>query len=113
MRSDNQFYFILGAECLFTRENWKSPELIFKNCKVIAAVRGKSPLEEMKRKASELQQKFHADIALLPFMNLEISSTMLREKIAKGESVRYLIPDPVLDYIRENKLYQDMQGLKE
>lgn len=36
----------------------------------------------------------------------EISSTKIRRALGRGESVRYLIQDPVLDYIEANKLYQ-------
>ncbi|KAA6377440.1 MAG: nicotinamide mononucleotide adenylyltransferase [Streblomastix strix] len=34
-----------------------------------------------------------------------ISSTFVRELLSKGQSVRYLIPDAVINYIDENKLY--------
>jgi nicotinate-nucleotide adenylyltransferase len=37
---------------------------------------------------------------------LPIESTRLREDLANGRSVRYLIPDGVLDYIQEHRLYQ-------
>lgn len=37
---------------------------------------------------------------------LEISSTEIRELLAAGRSARYLLPEPVLDYIESNRLYQ-------
>ena len=36
---------------------------------------------------------------------LPISSSEIRERIAEGRSVRFLLPDAVLDYIREQGLY--------
>jgi nicotinic acid mononucleotide adenylyltransferase len=30
---------------------------------------------------------------------------MIRDSLARGVSPRYLLPDPVLDYIRSNGLY--------
>jgi nicotinate-nucleotide adenylyltransferase len=36
---------------------------------------------------------------------LEISGTAIREQLQLGASPRYLLPDPVLDYILTNKLY--------
>ncbi|MFN3716592.1 MAG: nicotinate-nicotinamide nucleotide adenylyltransferase, partial [Thiobacillus sp.] len=36
---------------------------------------------------------------------LTISATAIREALARGRSVRYLLPDAVLDYIKENRLY--------
>jgi nicotinate-nucleotide adenylyltransferase len=37
---------------------------------------------------------------------LAISSTEVREMLATGRSARYLLPEPVLDYIHVNNLYQ-------
>lgn len=44
-------------------------------------------------------------IFLLGLTPLAISSTTIRATIAAGQSPRYLLPDPVLDYIRANNLY--------
>jgi len=37
--------------------------------------------------------------------NLEVSATHIRELLAAGHSIRYLVPDAVLDYIRQHQLY--------
>ena len=100
------FYFILGADCLFTIENWKYPERIFANCSVIAALRDNVSMMSMEEKMNELEKKYQADIQLLPFLQLEISSTMIRERICHGQSIRYLVPDSVIAYIDEKGLYQ-------
>lgn len=104
---DYHFYFIFGADCLFTIEKWKCPERIFANCTVIAAVRGDSPIEDMQQKIAELEHKFQADIILLPFLQLEISSTEIRARVRKGQSIRYLVPDKVIAYIKEKRLYSN------
>lgn len=101
------FYFIVGADCLFTIENWKCPERIFEDCEILAAVRNGVCMDEMQRKKQELEQKFHAGIHLLPFPDLEISSTDLRRRIRMGKSVRYLIPDAVVSYIDEKHFYRE------
>ncbi len=44
-------------------------------------------------------------IATLAIAALDISGTMIRESLARGVSPRYLLPDPVLDYIRSQNLY--------
>ena len=36
---------------------------------------------------------------------LDISATLIRESLARGASPRYLLPDPVLEYIQANRLY--------
>ena len=37
---------------------------------------------------------------------LEISSTYIRELIRTGDNIKYLTPDPIVDYIKQEKLYQ-------
>ena len=36
---------------------------------------------------------------------IAISSTMLRERVRAGESIRYYTPDPVINYIDSHHLY--------
>jgi nicotinate-nucleotide adenylyltransferase len=38
---------------------------------------------------------------------LAIAATRIRQLLRAGKSPRYLLPDPVLDLIREQKLYGD------
>lgn len=104
---DASFFFILGADCLFSMEQWKNPQRIFSSCSVIAAVREGSPIMEMERKKNELAAKYNAKITLLPFLSLQISSTDIRERIHQGKSIRYLVPDEVISYIEEKGLYRN------
>ena len=105
---EEEFYFILGADCLFAIEGWKAPERIFGCCTLVAAVRGDRNLSEMEAKRKELMEKFRPErgIVLLPFLSMSLSSTEIRERVRKGQSVRYLVPDRVLAYIREKGFYQ-------
>jgi nicotinate-nucleotide adenylyltransferase len=41
---------------------------------------------------------------------LEISASAIRERLARGLSVRYLVPDAVLDYIESHQLYRTPHG---
>ena len=106
---EDAFFFIAGADCLFSIEKWKAPERIFANCTLVAAVRGENTLPEMEAKKRELEERFceGREIALLPFLHMSISSTEIRERIRRGQSVRYLVPDDVLAYIREKGFYRE------
>ena len=48
-------------------------------------------------------------VTVVPMAPLDISSTAIRERIAKGEPVRGLMPDAVLDYIEINHLYSSQE----
>ena len=60
--------------------------------------------------ASELRSSPVGSILPLEVTQLAISSTDIRQRIGDGKSPRFLLPDPVIDYIREKALYLDCQG---
>lgn len=102
---EDAFYFIEGADCLFSMENWKCPERLFSSCIILAAMRGDSSFQELESKRKELLDKFGGKIQLMPFPQMSISSTEIRKRLAEGKSVRYMVPDRVLQYIQEKGLY--------
>jgi nicotinate-nucleotide adenylyltransferase len=46
------------------------------------------------------------DIVDVPMLSMWLSSTYVVERIRHHQSVRYLVPDRVLEYIAQNNLYQ-------
>lgn len=102
---DHEFYFILGADSLFSIEQWKNFREIFPSCTILAAMRDDKDAESMKRQIHYLKDKYSADIRLLQAPLVEISSTTIRRRIDRGLSIRYMVPDIVADYIECNRLY--------
>lgn len=103
----HQFYFIEGADCLFTMENWKCPERLLAGCTILAAVRGDVSVQKLEEKRAELLARFGGEILLMPFLQMPISSTEIRRRLSCGESVRYMVPDKVLQYIQQKGLYHE------
>lgn len=104
---DTEFCFIQGADCLFSLDSWKYPDRILSSCTVLAAVRGDWDLELLEAKRQELLSKYNGDIVLMPFMQLSISSSEIRERVRAGKSIRYMVPDSVLKYIEEKGFYRE------
>ena len=104
---ENQFYFIFGTDCLFDIEKWRYPERIFAAANIVVALRNGADQDEISAKCRDLKQKFNASITLLPFLHLEISSTLIRQMTKEGKSARYLVPTKVFDYIEEKKFYRE------
>lgn len=122
------YYFILGADSLYAIEDWKNPDLIFQNCTVLAAVRRKENTDEprrtfangdgeqgetaekernrLRKQVQYLREKYGAAIEILVFAGMNISSTQIREKARKRESLQGLLPEAVEIYIRQNRLYE-------
>ncbi len=46
-------------------------------------------------------------IKFLDSASVDISSSMIRDLIARGEGLKHLMPDKVIDYIKENGLYRE------
>lgn len=108
-----KFYFIMGADCLFSIENWHKPEEIFQNCTVIAAARNGASMEHMEEKCEEFRRRFGSDIRLLQFPRVEISSTDIRQRVAEGKSIRYMVPEKVEEYILQKGLYRKYESRSE
>ncbi|MBU7319801.1 nicotinate-nucleotide adenylyltransferase [Paenibacillus oleatilyticus] len=45
-------------------------------------------------------------VKLVPMPQIELSSTLIRQRRASGQSVRYMVPDRVNHYIEVNRLYE-------
>ena len=48
----------------------------------------------------------HGAVTLLEIPSLDVSSTMCRERLPRGQPIDFLVPAPVVDYIRKQHLYR-------
>lgn len=108
---EHQFYFIIGADSLFSIEKWKCPERLLKVVTILAAFRDDIDTpEEMNRQIAYLNGKYDADIRLLQTPILQISSHEIREKISENSYQNpneLYLPKAVLTYILDKKLYKE------
>jgi nicotinate-nucleotide adenylyltransferase len=65
--------------------------------------------ERLTRDPQRLRHESAGSILLCTVTQIDISATRIRELVASGRSARYLLPDPVLDYIRRERLYLDIE----
>lgn len=104
---DTDYYFMVGADSFTYMDQWKKPDVIFKNTTVAVAFREGSSIEELKNKANEYKEKYeNVNIEFLPFMNIGISSTDIRNRVREGRTIRYLTPEAVSLYIDKNGLFR-------
>lgn len=102
---DDSFYFIVGADSLMHMESWYHPEIIFRNCTVLAAVRDDVDFVKLEEQKDYLISKFNAKINLLPYPLMDLSSTEIRKRVGQGKSIRYMVNNEVLSFIERNHLY--------
>ena len=103
----SRYYFILGEDNLLTIKQWKSPEFILKNCVIAGAVRESDNTSRILDATRLLEKEYQADIRILPARRIDLSSTEIRERLRNGHSVRYMLPESVIEYIAENNLYKN------
>ena len=102
---DYEFYFITGADALIDMNKWKSPEEIFSQCKVITTMRPGKNTDELDLAVANLKSAYNASISIMKMPAVDISSTQIRNRVKSGESIKYLVPDAVREYIFEENLY--------
>lgn len=104
--SSTEYYYIVGADSLFHMADWKCPERIFLNCRILATVRDDKTVSDVKEQISRLEQAYGAVIYLMKTERMDISSSEIRRKAAAGESIESDVPEPVRIYIEERGLYR-------
>lgn len=103
---DTDYYFIMGADSLFQFESWREPAQICALCTIVVAVRNHVHTEELDGKIRELSEKYQANIVKLDTPNIDISSNTIRRWIHYKKSIRYYVPDEVIAYIQDKRLYR-------
>ena len=97
--------FILGLDALGQFHRWQDPEGIIEMCELVIASRpgfqNTGILDEQLARYPTLGAK----TSLLNIPRIDISSTDIRQRAARGGSLRYLVPDAVAAYAREEGLY--------
>lgn len=104
---ENTYYYIVGADSLVNMCYWKEPSSIFEDAVILVANRIGNESTELLKKIEEYKVNFNADIKILPIKQVDISSTDIRGKVRKGKSIRYLVPDNVIEYINEHKMFME------
>jgi nicotinate-nucleotide adenylyltransferase len=119
MRTPAELHLIMGTDQFNELDTWKDSDELIKLCHLVVHIRPATGEIEASQASLATVNHFgyvreddhyvHSGGYTLAFVtttHLPISATMIRQKIAAHESVRYLLPDDVDDYIRRHKVYQ-------
>lgn len=91
-----QFSVIMGADSFQNIQRWKNYEQLLANYQMIV----------YERPGFVINDTFGAKITRLQAPLLEVSSTYIRKQIKEHRSIRYLVPDKVLQYIEDSNYYK-------
>jgi nicotinate-nucleotide adenylyltransferase len=97
-----QFYFIIGGDSLPELPHWYDIQRLARLCRFIVVARpGFAP---------RVPGGLGLRCRLIEGHACDIASRDIRDRLARGRSARWLVPDAVLRYIQRHKLYQSKKG---
>ena len=91
----DELFLILGGDALAALPRWKDADRIAKLATLVVAERPGAP-----------ERMGNAPVVQFDAPRLDISSRELRARVARGRSLRYLVPDPVWKHIEARGLYR-------
>lgn len=93
--------WLIGADMLATLPEWYEPEMLVREARLIVMTR---PGSEINLNALPTWCR-PADRDVVEAPLIQISASQVRERLARGQSVRWMIPPGVEEYIRQRGLY--------
>ena len=101
--SQASLFFILGRDTLAELPLWKEPQRVIQLCRLVVPPRlGSKDLKHLETAIPGLLDK----VIQLDMPVIGISSSEIRQRIAQGLPIRYLVPSVVEKYIAEHRIYQ-------
>lgn len=89
-----EFYFIIGADMVEYLPKWHNIDELLELITFVG----------VKRPFYNLQTSYPILYSEVPEMG--ISSSMIRKRLREGGTIRYLVPETIREYIKENRLYE-------
>ncbi|KIL44476.1 nicotinate-nucleotide adenylyltransferase [Jeotgalibacillus soli] len=93
---DVDFYFIIGGDMIDYLPKWYRIEELIREIKFIGIPR------------SGAMGESHYSIHMVKSPMVDVSSTLLRERLKQGKNVSFLLPDAVSDFISKEGLYESL-----
>jgi nicotinate-nucleotide adenylyltransferase len=102
--------FIVGGDMASSLPTWNEPAEVVRLARLAVAERkGARQADILERLATIPGAVGRVDFFDLPRM--DISSSLVRRRVAAGHPIRYLVPDPVAEYIAQHGLYRSPAGI--
>ncbi len=100
-----ELYVIVGLDALNQMHRWHEPQRVLDLATVVGIARpgvedrDRDSLDSIRRGASK-------EVMVLKGLRIDISASDIRQRVSRGLSIRYRVPDEVASYIHEHGLYR-------
>jgi nicotinate-nucleotide adenylyltransferase len=114
---EQPLFFCLGMDALANIDSWQRWQELLDHCHIVVSSRPECRLPQSGPAADWISRHRCEDLAVLQtsaagyiyfceLTMLNLSSTEIRRKVASGESIQFMTPDAVVDYIQQHHLYE-------
>ncbi len=102
--SGEELFFIVGWDSLAQLPQWKEPSRLVTMCHLVAVPRPGYQLPDLKS-LEAIIPGLSRNLVLLDKPEVDVDATEIRNRVARGLSISQLVPEPVISYIKQHKLY--------
>jgi nicotinate-nucleotide adenylyltransferase len=99
----DQLTFIVGGDMALSLPAWREPAAILSLASLGVAEREGVARADITERLADLGTE---NVRFFDMPRIDVSSSLIRRYVAAGRPIRYLVPDPVADYIRREGLYR-------
>ena len=102
---NHEIRLIIGTDNLSKLDTWYKIEQLLSSFKVYVLARDEDNIDEIINNHNLLSKYYCSFIKSNISIRTNLSSTFIRNEIKNNNSVRYLLPDEIIEYIKNNNLY--------
>ncbi|HBQ64943.1 MAG TPA: nicotinic acid mononucleotide adenylyltransferase [Clostridiales bacterium] len=106
MEEPAEYHYIIGADVVLELEGWKNFRRLSELCSFITAFRPGQDPKDFETGIKRLREMYSTRIRTAGTSMMSISSTEIRNKVAEGKSIKYMVVKEVEEYIIKNGLYK-------
>ncbi|HEX5146016.1 MAG TPA: nicotinate-nucleotide adenylyltransferase [Conexibacter sp.] len=97
--------FIVGGDMARSLPTWHEPDAVLELATLAVAERAGSEREEIRGELRSLSGATPERVRFFEMPRIDVSSSLVRERVATGRPIRYLVPDAVADAIARDGWY--------
>lgn len=105
---DDELTFIVGGDMAASLPSWREPEAVLSLATLAVAERVGAKRAVIERELAPLAGAERVEFFAMP--RIDVSSSIVRARVAAGRPIRYLVPDAVAEAIDRAGLYRDERG---
>jgi nicotinate-nucleotide adenylyltransferase len=89
------FYLLIGVDQVREFRTWRASDEVLELATIAM----------LAREGAEAPPSADFVKETVPVTRIDVSSTLIRQRVREGKQIRYLVPDPVAEIIRQERLY--------